>query len=128
MSEHNAETAQVLSVPSEDAMFEFLTGLNVSGLHPEVACSMGEGGAFLATLTDPDADHVYIIRSASDGREHCCECAHEGGKCHEFRTDPWPRYPVLALVTEWPEVERCAADEIDTWWLSTRPGTLGGDT
>lgn len=110
--------SDVLTVPSEEAMYDFLTALNVSGSCPELSCA-GSGAAFLATLTDPDADHVHIIRADSSGQAHCCECSHEGGTCTEFRAEPWPTYPVSALVTEWPDMERVAAEDyIDAWWSS----------
>lgn len=116
----------ILTVPSEEAMFALLTGLNVSGVHPELPCLAGQA-AFLATLTDPDADYVHIVRTASDGREHCHSCSgctHERDDCVEFSAEPWPRFPVLALVSEWPDARRCEEDEIDAWWL----GTQGGDS
>lgn len=122
---HSAESGrgvEVLSVPSEDALFDFLSALNWSGIHPELPCST-RGRAFLAGLTEPDADHVHILATDGDsGTAHCCECAHPGEPAGEWDVNSWePPYPVLALVTEWPDLERCREDEIDPWWTRVTP-------
>lgn len=115
-----AETAHVLTVPSEEAMYDFLTGLNVSGVNPEVPCATVDqygSATFLSTLTDPDAAHVNYVYSDEGGHSRCiaqCEnCGSEGDR------DDWsPTYPVLALVTEWPDAQRLAENDfIDPWWL-----------
>lgn len=102
---------RALVVPSEEALLGLLSGLNVSGLNPEVAGRDG-AAAFVASLTDPDADYVNIITSGSDGQarcQHACECC-DG--------DPeWePTYPVAVLLSEEPDADRCREDEIDPWW------------
>ncbi len=109
---------RILTVPSEEAMLAFLTALNVSGFHPEMACS-DAGAPFLAGLTDLDADHVHITATEADtGYVHCCECMHPGEPANEWDPNSWkPTYPVLALVTEWPDMVRVAdEDYIDPWW------------
>jgi hypothetical protein len=115
---------RVLIVPSEDAMYDFLTALNVSGEHPELACSTTGGASFLAGLTEPDADHVHITVTEGDtGVVHCCECAHPGVRAIEWDPNSWsPTYPVLALVTSWPDMVRVAEEDyIDAWWLTPTP-------
>ena len=127
MSEQSIEGGlpAILSVPSEEAMFDLLSALNMSGIHPELPCSTnGAGGGFLAGLTEPDADHVHITNSEADsGRVHCCECSHPGERANQWDPNSWePRYPVLALVTAWPDPERVAQEDyIDPWWTRTAP-------
>lgn len=118
----------LLSVPSEDAMFELLSAMNVSGITPELACSVP--GVLIATLTDPDADHVHYVHTDEGGRVHCCECTHG-----ELVGDVWvtacdealwkPNYPVTATVTEWPDEQRCREDDIDAWWIATADALTG---
>lgn len=123
--------AVALRVPSEYAMFELLTGLNTSGIHPEVPCmwaqDIGSPGRpnlcvapFLATLTDPDADRVNYIVSDESGLSRCmvgCDnCGSEGNE----EWEP-PSYPVTALVTAWPDEARCREDEINVWWIAPTP-------
>lgn len=130
MTEHTDEPAQILSVPNEEALQHFLDALNVSGLHPELACASSGGASFLAGLTEPDADHVHITATDADsGVVHCCECAHPGERANEWDPNSWrPIYPVLALITEWPDAERVAAEDfIDPWWLVTPPEQTTGD-
>lgn len=124
-----AELAQpgpvALSVPDENAMYELLHGLNVTGEHPELPCtwiySVTSGrttwhaAPFLATLTEPDAAHVNYIVTDEDGRAPC------PSGCEECGSEPqdWtPTYPVWALVAVWPDAGRCRDDEINTWWLN----------
>lgn len=112
--------ATVLCVSSEEALFAFLDALNVSGLHPELACTIqGASAPFLAGLTDPDADHVHFTVTDSDsGVVHCCECSHPGERADRWDANSWrPTYPISALVTEWPDMARVdAEDHIDAWW------------
>lgn len=124
-------TFTTLTVPTEDAMFELLTGLNVSGHHPELPCvtvvDVGGPGApnlavspFLATLTDPDADRVNYIASDGSGRSQCVmNCDNCGSANHP--TDGSPRYPITALVAVWPDEDRCHDDGIDIWWTTPHP-------
>ncbi len=117
-------TPRLLTVPDEQAMQHLLDALNVSGLHPELACSAGAGASFLAGLTDPDADHVhYTVTDSDQGVAHCCECSHPGVRANEWDPNSWrPTYPVTALVTEWPDMERVAAEDfIDPWWAPALP-------
>ncbi len=117
------EAAVVVSVPSEDAMFELLSGLNVSGIHPELpSMRVTESGGvapFLATLTDPDADHVNYITSDERGLSRCIVGCDNCGSMDQ--SDDWtPEYPVSVLVGEWPDVDRCRVDEIEVWWVASR--------
>lgn len=114
-----AVTEVLLSVPSKEAMFDFLTALNVSGEHPEVPCVVvGGGRTFLASLTDPDADYVHITSNGSSGYYECCGCIHSGEPCTEYCESRWePTYPVTALVSAWPNSSRVAEEDyIDSWW------------
>lgn len=115
------EVPATIKVPSEEAMFDLLSGLNVSGVHPELPCITQPGrygvAPFLATLTDPDAAHVNYIVSDERGRSRCmvgCDnCGSEDVEHYQ------PTYPVIALIGEWPDADRCRDDEISTWWLDT---------
>lgn len=124
MTGHAAEIALILTVPDEASMQHFLDALNVSGLHPEVPCCVPGGGAsFLAGLTEPDADHVHItVTEADTGVVHCCQCSHPGLRADKWDPNRWePTYPVLALVTKWPDEKR-VDDEgyIHPWWRDQR--------
>jgi hypothetical protein len=127
-TDKDAASPALLAVSNEEALYDFLTALNVSGLHPELACTIHDASApFLAGLTEPDADHVHItVTEADSGVVHCCECSHPGERANEWDPNRWePRYPVLALVTEWPDMARVVEEDfIDPWW--TRPLPPGG--
>lgn len=136
-TENDAPEPVALSIPDEDALFELLHALNVSGEHPELPCVMvysvtvgrttWHHAPFLATLTEPDAAHVNYIVSGEDGRSRCengCE------ECGSDGDEPWtpPQWPVTALVGVWPDEKRCREDEINTWWSpSTPPGEGSAD-
>jgi hypothetical protein len=124
-AENGLLVPSILSVPSEDAMFDLLSALNVSGLHPELACTLPSGGmSFLAGLTEPDADHVHITATEGDtGVVHCCECSHPGERANQWDPNVWePIYPVLALVVQWPDMGRVAEEDyLDPWWTSVTP-------
>jgi hypothetical protein len=105
---------RLLTVASEEHLYELLAALNVSGINPEVACLFADK-PFLATLTDPDADHVEYVQTDEGGRIHCCNChEHRPIDCAEANWEP--RYPVQALLTEEPDADRAREDDIDVWW------------
>lgn len=107
---------RLLTVPDEESMYGLLVALNY-GANPEVACVDG-GRAFISTLTDPDADHVNYVYTDESGHSRCvvgCEnCGSEGNQ----RADWKPRYPVTAILSQMPHLDRAAEDEIEeAEWL-----------
>lgn len=110
-----------------DHLFDLLSALNVSGLHPELPCvsvvNLGGPGKpnvvaspFLATLTEPDAGHVNYIYADENGQSMCvvgCD------NCGSYARHDWePTWPVTVLLAAEPDPERCAEDEIDVWWTA----------
>ena len=65
----------------------------------------------------------YTVTDSDQGVAHCCECSHPGVRANEWDPNSWrPTYPVTALVTEWPDMERVAAEDfIDPWWAPALP-------
>lgn len=110
------ELPRLIEVPSEEAMYALLCGLNY-GEMPELACTW-KGLAFVATLTDPDADYVNYIHADESGLSRCPTSCDNCGTADRI-DDPWkPTYPVVALLAVVPNAERAAQDGTDTWWTT----------
>lgn len=107
---------RLVEIPNEEAMFNLLCGLNY-GEQPELACAW-KGLAFLATLTDPDADHVNYIHADESGLSRCVIPCENCGTKDRIEDDWVPVYPVMALLAAEPDAERVVEDGGDAWWLA----------
>lgn len=103
---------------AEDALYAYLARLNEDGHHPEMATMDANGVGFLATLTDPDADHVHHVVTNEGGDAHCCNC--DGcSPGQSWNPCAWrPTYPVVSLsqqspATVWREIAKAEREEAE---------------
>lgn len=128
------------SIEAEDDLYAYLARLDEDGHHPELPTLDANGIGFLATLTDPDGDHVHHVVTGEDGRAHACDhwCAEGFSPCS------WrPKYPVTVMSQQNPldvlaaiaKAEREEAEAHQAWINRARverglpitpPGTTNG--
>lgn len=106
-------TADIAQLPyvehftDDDDLYAYLARLNEDGHACELGAIDANGIAFLATLTDPDADRVHHVVTNESGRAHCCTCEDYEGQDSKWQVCTWrPTYPVVALSQQNPATVR----------------------